>query len=131
MQLHGEDSKVMVGSTVVGYMNSLNINFTNNTVSRKYFQDESTSYIKTGEDCTISISGDWVPSDAGQSLLLVDMFADNATVASGLKIYEDSTHYWSTVSGTILIDSVSISSASDGIITANVGFKVNGTISRT
>ena len=133
----GIDSKVVVASTTVAKLNSLSISFGNNSEETKYFQEEGSSFTKTGESCTITCGGHLVGTagDTGQNSIITAGMSDTATL-SGIKFYEEDTGYWweadTSVNSdsTFMVDNLSIGSEAGSFVTFSADFKCSGDVKR-
>ena len=133
----GKDSKITVVSTTVAKLNSMSISFNNNSEETKYFQEDGSSYTKTGESCTIAVSGHLVGGvgDTGQNLIVTSAFSDTATL-SGVKFYEEDTGYWweaDTASNTesiFIVDNLEIGSEAGSFVTFAANFNCSGDVKR-
>lgn len=130
-QIKGENSKIVVGANTMAYVRSMSVNFSNETVGRKYFQDNATTYLKTGENCTISVNGDYDSSDTAQAAMLTAMFTEGATI-SGIKFYEDDSNYWAADTGyTFIVSSFNPSFDATDIVSFTAEFQCSGDVIRT
>jgi hypothetical protein len=135
----GIDSKITIGSTTVAKLNNMTVSHANNSEETKFFQEEGSTFTKTGESLVISCSGNLVggaTGDTGQNLLITA--ASTATAAlSGIKFYEDDSGYWyeadtsSNSASTFMIDSFSIGSQAGSFVTFSADFKCSGDYKRT
>jgi len=133
----GKDSKIVVVSTTVAKLNSLSISFSNNSEETRYFQEDGSSFTKTGESCTIACSGHLVggAGDTGQNLIVTAAFSDAATI-SGIKFYEEDTGYWweadtsSNADSTFMVDNLEIGSEAGSFVTFSANFNCSGDVKR-
>ncbi len=137
MIAQGKDSKITVVSTVVAKLNSMNISFSNNSEETKYFQEDGSSFTKTGETCTVSVAGHLVGAagDTGQNLIVTAAMSAAATI-SGIKFYEEDTGYWweadttSNTSSIFMVDNLAIGSEAGSFVTFSADFNCSGDVKR-
>lgn len=133
----GIDSKVVVDSTVVAKLNSMTISFSNNSEETKYFQEDGSTFTKTGETCTVSCAGHLVgvTGDTGQNLIITAGMSADATI-SGVQFYEEDTGYWweadisTNTESIFMVDALAIGSEAGSFVTFSADFNCSGDVKR-
>ena len=133
----GIDSKIVVGTTVVAKLNSMDISHSNNSVETKYFQEEGSTFSKTGETLTISCKGNLIAggADAGQNTIITAA-ASGTGVIPDIKFYEEGSGYWyeadtsSNPDSVFIVDGFSIGSEAGSFISFAANFKCSGDYKR-
>jgi len=132
----GKDSKIMIGAATVAKINSMDVKHSNNSEESKYFQEDGSTFTKTGESLSINCSGHLVTDDTGQNAIIAAASTETAAL-SGCKFYETDSGYWyeadktSNSASTFMVDAFSIGSKAGSFIEFSAEFKCSGDYKRT
>ncbi len=126
----GIDSKIVIGATVVAKINSMDVSHSNNSEETKYFQEDGSTFSKTGESLTISVAGHLVSGagDTGQNAIITAAMTGTAAL-SGAKFYEDDTGYWYeadtsvNADSTFMVDAFNVGSEAGSFVSFSADFK--------
>lgn len=133
----GVDSKITIDSTVVGKIETMSVSFSNNSEELKFFQEDGSTFTKTGETVTISATGKLVSTagDTGQNAIITAAMTSDATL-SGVKFYEEDSGYWweadtsENADSVFMVDSISIGSTAGSFTEFSAEFKCSGDAKR-
>lgn len=120
--IKGKSGSVLIGTDVIGELNSFSITITQNTEDTFAFGDDWMTSTATSKSWSIEASGYHDPDDtSGQVALLSDILTGDSSITVALRT-EGSTTGDDEYTGTVTLQEVSMEAAADGII----GFSFSG-----
>lgn len=120
--IKGKSGSVLIGTDVIGELNSFSITITQNTEDTFAFGDDWMTSTATSKSWSIEASGYHDPDDtSGQVALLSDILTGDSSITVALRT-EGSTAGDDEYTGTVTLQEVSMEAAADGII----GFSFSG-----
>jgi hypothetical protein len=120
--IKGKNGSILIGSNVIGELNSFSVTITQNTEDTFAFGDDWMTSTATSKSWSIEASGYHDPADAnGQVALITDILTGDSSISVKLRT-EGSTTGDDEYTGTVTLQEVSMEAAADGI----VGFSFSG-----